>query len=488
MSIKDRTLNGMLWSFIGEFFDKGIAFVVGIVLARLLSPREYGLVAMVTIFSSLTIPFINSGFSQALMRKEKCTQIELSSVFYFNFLSGLLFYLILFFSAPYISRYFNEPELTKIARVVGLIIIIDAVSIIQITILNKNIDFKLQAKIIFIASILSSILGIIMAYYGFGVWSLVYKMMLFQIIRSFLLWSLNKWRPSKEFDISCLKELFGFSSKLLVSGIVDKIYYNLYNLVIAKYFSAITLGLYSRADMFKSMISSNLSEIVARVAFPILATLKSEPDKLENVYKKILSSTMLITMLSLFCMAAISESMIITLIGENWRDSILYLQLLCMVGIFYPGIAITRNLLYVFGLSGLVLKLEIMSKILAIPTVIIGIIWGIKLMILAMIFSGIIEYFVRAHFAGKLIKYSIWKQLLDLLPSFFISLTIGVVIYMIGSYLPMSPFFAFLIQIAASVIVVILAMEIIKLKEYTFLKDAVKVQIQGYFVRVNGNK
>ncbi len=472
--LKERTLDGILWNFLNSFAEKVIAFVVGIVLARLLSPEEYGVVAMVTIFIVLTQPFVNSGFSQALIRKEQCSKADFSTVFYFNLLIGILIYVALFFSAPAISRFFEEPQLVQITRVIGLIIIIEAVSLIQITIVTKEINFKLLTKIMLSASVLSGTLGILLAMNGAGVWSLVYRALAQQLIISILLWTFNHWKPSRVFSMASLKELFGFGSKLLLTGLLDKLYFNLYNLVIAKRFSAQELGLYSRADMFKNLAAENVSEIIARVAFPAMSTIQGDPEKLKRSYQRILLSAIFIAMVLLFGMAAVSESLIITLIGEQWRGAVIYLQLLCFVGIFHPAFALIQSLLYVLGKSGLILRLEIFAKLMAIPVVTVGIIWGIQWMILAMILAALVEYLVKAFFSGRFIGYTLARQVLDVLPSLLMAVLTGGLMYFIGTRLDTTPLVTLLVQGGAGGLFIMGLCELTRPKEYTFLKELIR--------------
>ena len=228
MSLKQKTVKGLSWSIIDQIGNQGISFIVGIILARLLSPREFGLIGMITIFIALSESFINSGFSDALIRKKNCTNTDYSTVFYFNLIVGILFTAILYFSAPAIATFFDESELIPIVRVMGIILIIDSLTIIQRTILTKRIDFKLQTRISIIASIGSGVVAIIMAFNGYGVWSLVIQRISRQALNSFFLWLWNNWRPKLIFSIKSFKELFGFGNKLLISGLISTIFQNIY--------------------------------------------------------------------------------------------------------------------------------------------------------------------------------------------------------------------------------------------------------------------
>jgi len=473
VSLKQRTISGLSWNFTGNFVDKAIAFVIGIILARLLTPREYGLVGMVSIFIILTQPFVNSGFSQALIRKKKCTQTDFSTIFYFNFFAGVLLYAILFCVAPYISNFFDEPQLTTITRAIGLIIILEAASLIQITILTREVNFKIQTKIKIIASLVSGIVGIFLAYKGYGVWSLVFKKIVSSTLTSSMLWINNKWKPQLVFSFSVIKELFGFSSKLLISGIIDKVYYNIYNLVIAKYFSAKELGLYTRAQNFKDLGAQQISEIISTVAFPVLSSIQDEPNRLKDNYIKIMTATMFVVFSLMFVLCAVSESLVLTLIGEKWAESIIYLQLLSLVGIYYPMYTLTRSLLYVFGKSGLNLKLQILTKTLAIPTILVGINFGIEYMIIAMIITGLLDFFVKAYYSGKLIGYSIINLLKDLTPSFFLSISVGACLFVIQALLKTSPIITLLAQGFTGAVLLIGLSELFRIREYLFIKEII---------------
>jgi O-antigen/teichoic acid export membrane protein len=469
-NIKQKTINGILWSSIDNFANLGIAFIIGLVLARLLSPTDFGLIGMVTIFIAISTTFVNSGFSQALIKKKDCTQIDYSTVFYFNLTMGIFLYLILFFTAPFIASYFNESQLLEIVRVLSLVLIIDSLTIIQRTTLTKRVDFRLQTKISLIASIISGIISITLAFKGFGVWSLVAKTLIQQSANSILLWAYNRWRPLLVFSKQSFKELFGFGSKLLLSALIGTIYQNIYYLIIGKYFSVQELGFFTRAQQFKELPSSNINGIVSRVSYPVLAELQDDKIRLKSGYKKIIKNTMFITFILMIGMAAVAEPMIITLIGEKWRTSIIYLQLLCFVGMLYPLHSLNLNMLNVQGRSDLFLRLEIIKKIIAIPTIVIGVIWGIKIMILGMMFNSLLAYYLNSYWSGKFINYPMKEQIKDIIPSLAIAIIVGILTYTIGLILDLSPLFILIIQIFTGGLLVLIICELFKVEEYFEIK------------------
>lgn len=443
----------------------------------MLSPQDYGLIGMVTIFTVFTQAFINSGFSQALIRKKDTTEAEYSSVFYFNLAAGIFFYIVLFFSAPYISLFFDEHQLTGITRYVGLIIVFDAAALIQKTIITKEVNFKTQTKIALTSSLVSGALGIFLAFNGYGVWSLVYKLLTNHFLQSLLLWTSSRWRPQKTFSRSAIKNLFGFSSKLLASAILDKVYGAVFNLTVAKFYSAKELGLFTRARIFKDMIALNLSEVVGKVSFPVLAKTQDEPIRLKNNYKKLLVSINFIVWISLLTLAGVAEPMIVTLLGTQWVESVIYLQLLCFVGVFYPMHQLTKNILFVYGKSGLFFRLQILTKLLAVPAILTGVFVGIKHMIVVMIIVGFVEFFAKSYYSGGLLNYPILKQLKDLRATFLLAVFVGLSIYSLNLITNLTPPITLALQLILATSLVIGLSELLKLKEYAYLKEIVLQQL-----------
>lgn len=471
--LKQKTITGLIWSFIDNISSHGITFIIGIILARLLEPAEFGLIGMITIFIAISSTFINSGFGAALIRKNNCTDNDFSTVFYFNLVAGIILYCILFLISPAISNFFDEPKLIPLIKVLGIVLIIDSLSIIQRTILTKRINFKLQTKISVISSIISGLLGILMALLEYGVWSLVIKQISKQAINSLLLWLWNNWKPLPVFSLSSFKELFSFGNKLLISGLINTIYQNIYYLVIGKYFSAADLGFYTRANTFKNLPSQNIEGIIGRVSYPVLAEIQDDKKKLKSGYKKMIKTTMFITTILMAGMAAVAEPMVITLIGEKWRPSIIILQLLCFVGAMYPLQSLNLNMLNIQGRSDLFLKLEIIKKILAVPTIIIGIIWGIKIMILGMWFNTIVAYYLNSYYSGRFINYPTREQILDILPYIILSVFMGLIVFTIGKIVPSGYVVKLIIQLLSGAIIIFSVSELLRFDIYLNIKEIV---------------
>jgi teichuronic acid exporter len=474
MSLRQKTISGLSWSLADNVSNYSIQFIVGIILARLLTPKEYGLIGMITIFIAVSQSLIDSGFSQALIRKNPCKQEDFCTVFFFNFLIGVFFYLGLFFSADLISRFFNEPKLFLLIRVLGINLLINSLGLIQRTILIKNINFKLQTKISVISSILSGVTSILMAYRGWGVWSLVCKTTVQNTCTVFLLWAWNRWRPSLLWSLRSFRELFGFGSKLLISGLIDTVYRNIYYMVIGKYFSAAELGYYTRAEQFKNIPSQNVIYIIQRVSYPVLSSIQGDDQKLKSGYRKLIKNSMLISFLSLMGMAAISKSLILALIGAKWVPSVPYLQLLCLAAMLYPLHALNLNILNVKGRSDLYLTLEIIKKVIAVPTILLGVFCGIKIMIVGMVFNSVVSCYLNGHWSGKLIGYPMKEQVLDVAPSFLIALTMGAAELGIDAFLPLKPILLLSVQILSGILLSVFMLQILKLDSYVEMKQIVR--------------
>ncbi|MEJ2491639.1 MAG: MOP flippase family protein [Desulfuromonadales bacterium] len=469
--LKQKTVSGLFWSLVDNFATYGLAFVIGVILARLLTPSEFGLIGMIMIFIALSRSVIDSGFSQALIRKKECSETDYSTVFYFNLAAGAILFGVLFWVAPYISSFFNEPRLTSLVRVLGVVLVIDALTIIQRTILTRRLDFKLQTKISVVASLVSGAIAIIMAYRGFGVWSLVARQVSQSAFHSLLLWFWNQWRPVWGFSKDSFRELFSFGSKLLVSGLIDTAYRNIYYLVIGKYFSATELGYFTRAEQFKNLPSQNLSGVISRVSFPVLASIQDDLTRLKDYYRKLIRSTMFLTFVLMLGLSAVAKPTILVLIGEKWRPSIIYLQMLCFVGMFYPLNALNLNMLKVKGRSDLFLRLEVIKKVLAVPTIIAGILWGIKVMIAGMMVNAVIAYYLNSYWSGQMIGYPLRDQVKDILPSFLIAVFISVAVFLVGQVFDAITVLSLTVQLATGTILTVGLSELIRFRDYLFLKN-----------------
>ncbi|MDD5976514.1 MAG: lipopolysaccharide biosynthesis protein [Bacteroidales bacterium] len=464
-SLKDKTIKGTMWSAIDNVAQFGVQFIVSIVLARLLSPGDYGLIGIITIFTTVCTAIINGGFSNALIRTQKPTDEDYNTAFICNLLVSILLYAIVFLCSPLIADFFNRQELVALTRVSSFTMIIGALAIVQQTRLTKRIDFKTQTKITLIASILSGIVGIALALMDFGVWALVVQGIVAQSLRTVLLWFFNHWIPSIRFSKESFNRLFGFGWKMMASGILDSLWTQLYQVIVGKFYSPATLGQYTRAKQFSTMFSSNLTTVIQRVTYPVLSDIQNEKERMVAAYRKIIKTTMFLTFALMFALGAVSEPLLYCLIGPKWHEAATYLPLICLVGSLYPLHAINLNMLQVQGRSDLFLGLEIAKKIIGLAPLFVGAFVGIFPMLYTIVITGIISYFLNSYFSGKLLGYSSWMQLRDIAPSFFISLTMALVVYCL-KFLPISNWVILPIQIVVGIIVFFFLCKITKIEEY----------------------
>lgn len=471
-NLKKKAIHGVSWSAIDSISNSGIAFLVGIGLARILSPAEFGLIGMITVFIAVSNSIVDSGFSSALIRKVETKRIDYNTVFYFNLCLSIILYIILFFCAPAISRFFNEPVLISIMRIMGTILVINSFGIVQRALLVKEVDFKTQTKVSIIASVSSGFIGVGMALKGFGVWSLVGQQISRQLLNAIFLWVFNTWRPAWEFSKESFQELFGFGSKLLVSGLIDTIYKNIYYLIIGKFYSAVQLGQYTRAEQFNSLFSSNLTTVVQRVSYPILCSIQDDTERLKLTYQRVIKLTMLVTFSCMLGLAAIAKPVILILIGEKWLPAVAFLQIICFAGMLYPLHAINLNMLMVKGRSDLFLKLEIIKKSIAVIPLGLGVFYGIEFMLWGGVFVSLAAYFINSYYSAMLINYSTWSQIKDISPTYFVSFVVAVAMWSIN-FLDYSAWTTLTMQCLMGLIVSIAIYESIKLPEYFELKEII---------------
>lgn len=469
-SLRHKTIYGVGWSFIDNISSSGIAFLIGLVLARLLTPEEYGVMAMIAIFIAISNSIIDSGFSNALIRKIRIERVDYNTVFYFNLTVSILIYVILYLVAPAISVFFKEPVLLEVIRVIGWVLIINALAIIPRTQFVRNVDFKTQTKVSLVSSISSGVIGIGMALGGMGVWSLVGQQLSRQFLNTLFLWIYSKWHPVWEFSTKSFKELFGFGSKLLFSGLLDTIYKNIYYIVIGRFYTSAQLGQYTRAEQFNMIFSSNLTSVVQRVSYPVLSSIQEEPERLREAYRKVIKITMLITFACMLGLAAVAKPLILILIGEKWLPAVYFLQIICFSGMLYPLHAINLNILQVKGRSDLFLKLEIIKKIIAVGPIVVGIYCGIEYMLWGSVFTSFIAYFLNSYYSARLIDYPTMDQLKDILPTFLTSFIVAFFMWCI-SLLDWSFYLLLPLQLFLGILLIAFIYEKVKLPEYLELKQ-----------------
>lgn len=428
-SLKDQAIKGVGWSAVERFSVQGVTFLIQIVLARLLTPADYGIIGMLTIFLQIAQVFIDSGFGSALIQKQDCKDEDYSTVFFYNLAVSIAFYLLLFFCAPLVSRFYDVELLTPVLRVVALTLIINSLSIVQKTKLVKSVDFKSQSKVSLSSSVLSGAIGIYLAYKGFGVWALVVQQVSNSVLQFVFYLLVARWFPKLSFSKESFKFVFEFGSKLLAASIISTIYRNIYTIVIGKKFSETELGLYSRAESFAIFPSSNIGSIISRVAFPILSKIQNDDEKLCVAYRKIIRYSSYVIFPLMIGLIALSDPFIITFLTEKWSAAIIILQILCLDWMLDHLSSLNLNLLYVKGRTDLVLRLEIIKKSIAIGILFLSLPLGLTGMCWGRVLYSVIATVINTFYTKRLIGLSFSKQIADIIPYLFSAAIMGVTVY-----------------------------------------------------------
>lgn len=456
-SLKDKTVKGGFWSGIEQFSTQLIQFVYTIILARLLSPDDYGVVALTLVFFNIAYVIIDSGFATALIRKPDRTEEDLSTCFYFNLGVAFILYLVLFLCAPLIAGFYDKPILVSIIRVSGITLIIKSLYIVQNTQFQYRVDFKSITKVSLTAVIVSGCSGVFLAYKGFGVWSIVWQNIIQVSMTCLMMWALSKWRPSRVFSRSSFNYLFGFGSKLMLSYLIGTVYENLYSLFIGKVYTSAQLGLYNRAETIGKLPSSNISTLIQRVTFPVLSLIQNDADRLRTDFKRVLRFSVFIVFPLMMGLSAVASPLIRVLLTEKWDGSVLFLEIICFSLMMYPIHALNLNLLQILGRSDLFLKLEIIKRVIGLVILLVTVPISIEVMCYGMVLSSLISVFINTYYSGKLLAVGPLDQLKDMFPIFVnatimylavrvsilpfdneliklvVGIVVGVVVYTIGS-------------------------------------------------------
>ncbi|MGR8929525.1 MAG: lipopolysaccharide biosynthesis protein [Gammaproteobacteria bacterium] len=433
--IKRKSVTAILWSGAEIFLRQAIQLGVSVILARLLTPDEFGTVALLYLFSGLAAVFIDGGFSAALIQRNEVTPEDESTVFWFNLGMGVLFSLGLWLLAPWIADFYEQPILTPLMVVVALTVFCNALSSIQSALLSKKLDFKTPMKIGVAASIISGTAAIILALHGYGVWALVIQALIASVVRSLLLWMMNDWRPQMVFSIVSARRLFRFGSYLMLSGLLDIAYNRIYTLLIGKFYGVRELGFYSRADNTKQLPADLLSNVLSRVALPIFSVVNQDKDKLRSGTRHALRGMMMVNVPAMLGLIVAAKSVVLVLFGAQWLPCVPILQVLCLAGLLWPLHVINLTVLKALGLSHLFLRLEVIKKVIGIALLVGSVPYGPIGIAYSQVVFGVLAFFVNAYYTKKLLNYGVLKQTLELLPIIFVSLVMAAAIWELENYL-----------------------------------------------------
>lgn len=428
-SVSSKSIHGIIWSAVERFSLQGVQFAIGIVLARILSPSDFGMIGMLSIFISLSQTFIDCGFSNALIRQKNVAANDYGTTFVINFAISVFAFVVLYILAPFVADFYNMPDLKLVMQVFSVTLIINALFAVHKVKLTRNVDFKTQSKASLCSAIASGIVGITLAYNGFGVWSLIFQSICNSVLNLFMLTFLLKWFPCPAFSKESFHNLFGFGSKILVASIISSIYSNLYNIVIGKIFSAGSLGYYTRADQLANFPSHNVAGILSRVTYPILSQLQDDSMRLRGIYVKYLQISCFVVFPLMMGLAALANPLVLILLGEKWIPSVLLLQLLCFGLMLDPICNINLNLLYVKGRSDLVLKLEVIKKTIAVIILVASLPFGLAGLCVGRSIYGIVATILNMTYTGRFIELSMWGQAKLILPAMGLSVFMAAVCF-----------------------------------------------------------
>ncbi len=428
-SLKQKTFKGMVWTTAAKFAVQGFNFIQGIILARLLDPSDFGLIAMAGVFTAISATFVDSGFSNALVRNKERTEMDYSTTFVTNVALSLFFCLLLCACSGLIADFYHQDKLRKIVILCASQLFLGSINAVQGTRLTINLDFRTKGIINVISVVVTGLVTIAMAFMGYGVWSLIYPLFFKIVLEFFLYRYFQHWFPKLQFSWDSWRKSFSFGSKLLLSSLINTLYGNIAPLIIGKKYSAADLGYYNKAEGYAALPSKTATQVLGGVTFPVLAEVQDDMEALQSVYRRLIRLSAYVVFPLMMGIAALARPLVICLITEKWSQSILYLQIVCFALMWYPVHSLNLNLLQVKGRSDLFLRLEIIKKVIGLTTLFITVPIGLVAMCIGQVFVSLISLVINTHYTGKMIDVGFLKQMKDLLPSLLYSVSMGAVIW-----------------------------------------------------------
>jgi len=469
MNDKDKAIHGIFWSGTEKIIQQILKFLFYVLLARLLEPSSFGLIGMLTIFLAVSQALIDSGLGNALIQKKDRDEKDSSTVFSFNFFMSIILYFILFFLSPIIASFYHRQLLINVFRILSFVLVINSFFLMQVIKLRIELDFKTQTQINLISTFVAGIISVFLAYYGFGVWALVYYQLLQSLIKA-VLYNMKEL-PIFGFYMKSFKKLFGYGSKLLAASLINNIFYNIYNVVIGKTFNATELGYYERAKKLQNMITDNVNSGIQIVSFPFMSKFQDNQTKLEFGYRKIFSLLAFLNFPLMFFLILSAKPLIIFLLSEKWSASIPFLQLLAIVGLLYPIHSLNMNILEVKGRTDILLKIEIVKKIIVIIIIIFSIKYGIKGLIIGQIIASLISFVINSEFSGKLINIGVGSQIIILLPYFLLSIVSYIITFFITKFVLLPNILLIFLQFTIFFTFYIVSVKILKMDMFYEVKE-----------------
>ena len=429
-SLKQKTKVGLYWKFAEQASNYGMTFVVGIFMARLLSPEDYGITAIPAVFLSVAGVFASAGFASAMIRKPELTEEDLSTSFYYSTGMGILLYALLFLSSPYIADFYEIPVLAPLIKVTSISFIYGPLGVPQSILLQRKLDFQTPTLIGVASRILSASIGIYMAYHGYGVWALTISTMIAGIVGLLCQWYVVRWYPKTGWSNESFKYLWGFGNKFIGSQLLNTIYNNITPVFVGKYYSTMDLGVYNRAESYAKLPSQNLQGVIEGVTYPVLSKMQDDPERLTNGYRRIIKTSAFIIFPLMMLFVGLARPLVLIMVTSKWEPAVILLQLLCFSFMWWPIHSINLNLLLVLGRSDLFLRLEIVKKIFSFTVLLVTLPFGLVTVCVGRIVTSFVSLFINTYYSKNLIDCGFVRQMKDILPSFVLSVGTCVIAYL----------------------------------------------------------
>ncbi len=476
--IKSKTISGFFWRFAERCGAQVVSLVVSIVLARLLEPTDYGIISMVAIFITISQVFVDSGMGSALVQKKDAGDLEFSSVFYFNIVMCAGIYGILFVTAPIIAKFYENEQLTSVIRVLSLTVVISSLKNVQQAYVSKKMLFKRFFFATLGGTIMAAVIGIYMAFKGYGVWALVAQQLTNSIIDTIILWITVKWRPKKMFSFKKLKELFSFGWKLLVSSVLHSVYGNLRELIIGKLYSSADLAYYNKGTQFPNLIVSNINSSIDSVLLPAMSQEQNNVEKVKKMTRRAIKTSSYIMWPLMLGLAVVAKPLVNLLLTEKWSQTVIFLQIFCLVYVFEPIQTANLNAIKALGRSDIFLKLEVVKKIMGIMILLCTMNFGVLAIALGMLFYTVFVASIMNSFPNKkLLNYGYIEQIKDILPAIFLAIFMVIIIYPI-SYLALNDISILILQIVIGGVVYVLGSKLFELETFNYIVGILKNKLE----------
>lgn len=484
MATRQTVTSNFIWRFLERTGAQGVTFIVSLVLARILEPSVYGSVALVTVLISILSVFIDCGFGEALIQKKDADDLDFSSVFYFNVTICIILFSLLFIFAPLVTKFYKMPKLVPVIRVLGITIIISGVKNIQIAYVSKNLIFKKFFFATLGGTIGASVVGILLALRGFGVWALVVQSLFNNVVDTIILWITVKWRPKWMFSWKRLKGLFNYGWKLLVSGLIDTLYGKLRQLIIGKMYTTSDLAFYTKGDSIPSVFVSNINSSINSVLMPCMAEEQDNVERIKEMTRKSIGVCSYLIMPMMMGLAVCTEPLVRLVLTDKWLPVVPYLRIFCFTYAFYPIHVSNLNALKAMGRSDLFLKLEIIKKIVGLVALLSTMWFGVMIMAYSLLLTSILSQIINSWPNRKLLKYSYLEQLKDILPQIGITILMGIIVFA-ENFIPINDIIKLVIQIPTGICIYLGFSKLFKIESYSYIVDMMKKRVNE---RKDGNK